>query len=188
MNNTISKSAFARLQQFSAPYVSKLAKQGRLVLDENGQVLVAESIARIKQTADPAAQHVAERHALNKGYQPAAPIEYKPTEHKNTGITADDFHLARARRETHEANMAELKEQKIRGELVEALAVKRAITGNAVATRQALERLPDRLSTMLAAETDPAKIHALLTQELDEVCSNIADAAVAAIEANQQEK
>lgn len=183
MNNTISKSAFARLQQFSAPYVSKLAKQGRLVLTENGQVLVAESIARIKQTADPAAQHVAERHALNKGYQPAAAIEYKPAEHKT--ITADDFHIARARRETHEANMAELKEQKIRGELVEALAVKRAITGNAVATRQALERLPDRLSTMLAAETDPAKIHALLTQELDEVCSNIADAAIEAIETQE---
>lgn len=187
MNNTLSKSAFARLQQFSAPYVSKLAKQGRLVLTENGQVLVAESIARIKQTADPAAQHVAERHALNKGQstQTTAPIEYKPAEHKNTGITADDFHIARARRETHEANMAELKEQKIRGELVEALAVKRAITGNAVATRQALERLPDRLSTMLAAETDPAKIHALLTQELDEVCSNIADAAIEAIETQE---
>jgi len=85
-----------------------------------------------------------------------------------------DINVARAKREHHEANLAELKERQVLGELVDASRVRRVVTSWAAMARSALEKIPDKLSDRLAAETDPVACHALMTSEMDLVLTDLA--------------
>jgi hypothetical protein len=42
-------------------------------------------------------------------------------------------------------------------------------------TRDALLAVPDRIAALLAAETDPARVHAVLSNELKQALHGIAD-------------
>lgn len=88
--------------------------------------------------------------------------------------SAYDLQEARAKRETHEANLAELKERQALGELVEASRVRRAVTTWAAMARSAFEKIPDKLSERLAAESDAVACHALITAEIDLVLADLA--------------
>ena len=90
---------------------------------------------------------------------------------------AYDLQAARAKREHHEANIAELKERKALGELVEVVRVKRAVTGWSAMARAAFEKIPDKVSERVAAESDPQQCHALLTAEIDLVLADLASGA-----------
>lgn len=62
--NIVSRAEFARLQGVGRARVSQLAKDGRLVLAENGKdVNVLASIALIESTRDPSKIETVERHA-----------------------------------------------------------------------------------------------------------------------------
>jgi hypothetical protein len=57
---------FARILECSKSYVTQLKADGRLVLtDDSQRVRVAESLERIRATADPAKAGVVARHAAN---------------------------------------------------------------------------------------------------------------------------
>jgi len=90
---------------------------------------------------------------------------------------AYDIQAARAKREHHEANMAELRERQLLGELVEADRVRRAVATLAAMVRSAFERIPDKLADRLAANADPQECHALLTGEIDLVLADLATGA-----------
>lgn len=49
-----------------------------------------------------------------------------------------------------------------------------ALTDNAAAMRAALERLPDRIAPVLAAESDPRRIYQLLDDEIGLVLDELA--------------
>lgn len=87
---------------------------------------------------------------------------------------AYDIQRARAKRETHEAGLAELRERQALGELVEADRVRRTVTTLAAAARSQLERIPDKLAERLAACADAHACHALLTAEIDQVLTDLA--------------
>lgn len=84
---------------------------------------------------------------------------------------------SRRRREFHEANLAAMKERQRAGELVELAQVHLAYTTLAAQLRAALERIPDKLAPRLAAESDAAAIHDLLTAELDQALVDMAASA-----------
>lgn len=86
---------------------------------------------------------------------------------------AYDLAVARAKREHHEANLAEMRERKEAGELVEVAAVTKRVTDHAARVRQALERIPDRIAERLAAETTAAACHAVLQSEIDQVLDEL---------------
>lgn len=86
---------------------------------------------------------------------------------------AYDLQESRAKREHHEANLAELKERQALGELVDASRVRRAVTSWAAMARSAFERIPDKFSERLAAESDPVIIHAMISEEIDAVLSDL---------------
>lgn len=88
-----------------------------------------------------------------------------------------DLQSARAKRETHEANIAALKERQILGELVDVARVRRAVTTLAAMTRAAFEKVPDKLAERLAAEADAQQCHALLSAEIDLVLTDLANGA-----------
>lgn len=85
-----------------------------------------------------------------------------------------DLQEERARREHHEANLAELKQRQLMGELVEAARVRKVVTTWAATARAAFEKIPDKLAERLAAEADAQACHALITAEIDLVLSDLA--------------
>lgn len=99
-----------------------------------------------------------------------------PAEESMQAIIAGAYDLqeSRAKREHHEANLAELKERQALGELVDASRVRRAVTTWAAMARSAFEKIPDKLSERLAAEADAVACHALITAEIDLVLADLA--------------
>ena len=62
-----------------------------------------------------------------------------------------------------------------RGQLLDAREVERATFEVARTIRDGVQNIPHRLSHELAAETDPAKVHARLAEEIDNALTKIAD-------------
>lgn len=106
---------------------------------------------------------------------PVSPVEGAPSL-PDTAIsqTLYDLQLARAKREYHEANIAEMRERQKAGELVEIRGVQLAYTTLAAQLRAAMERIPDKLATRLAAESNADAVHALLLVELDQCLVDMA--------------
>lgn len=79
---------------------------------------------------------------------------------------ADDYNSFRARREAADAELAEMKVQLERGKTIAVDAVRQVVATTFAGTRDALMQIPARLSPVLAAELDPARVHDLLVTEL----------------------
>ena len=79
----------------------------------------------------------------------------------------------RARREKAMAELAELELAEKRGELVSAQAIERALATKILSVRESLDTLADRITPLLAAETDPAKVYALLRTEIRQVLAQL---------------
>ncbi|TCL34817.1 hypothetical protein EV691_101256 [Azotobacter chroococcum] len=156
----LSKSEFAAHKGWSKPYVSKLAKQGRLVMTADGKVDVAATEALLQRTADPSKAGVADRHQrerIERGVTahltPNAPsLDPPPRVDENEGI---DFQKARARREHYLARLAENESRKSDGDLVERAAVENAAFATGRMLRDLLLGLPKQISAELAAISDP---------------------------------
>ncbi|GAB7128763.1 hypothetical protein JCM19000A_32710 [Silvimonas sp. JCM 19000] len=183
MGQLVSKSGFARMNGWVPSYVSQLNKEGRLVLDASGKkVDVEATMALLGKTADPARSGVGDRHArerVERNIMPAAILAAAAEEAADTDggdLPTDgyDFQAARAKKETHLAGIAELEERKQLRQLVELSKVQLALTDNAAAMRAALERLPDRIAPVLAAESDPRRIYQLLDDEIGLVLDELA--------------
>jgi hypothetical protein len=80
---------------------------------------------------------------------------------------------SRARREAALAELAELELSEKRGELVSAAAIERAMATKIMSVRESLDTLADRITPLLAAETDPDKVYKLLRGEIRQVLSQL---------------
>jgi hypothetical protein len=83
------------------------------------------------------------------------------------------YHVAKTLREAAEARIAQLKLAELQGQLVRADDWAAALAKRAAAFREGLLQIPARLSAQLAAESDQARIHALLEDELRQVMSQL---------------
>lgn len=181
MATIASKSEYAAMRGWSPANVTKMLKAGRLVTTPDGKkILVEASDERIRTTADPAKDGVRRRWAEEKAEsavhqhtRPTAPTD--DSDDPDGGKDADyyNFQSARAKRETHLAKLAEYEEQLKAGKLLQADRVTKALTDNAAAMRAALERLPDRLSTVLAAESNPEAVYQLLETEIGQLIDEL---------------
>ena len=113
-----------------------------------------------------------------------ARLPHRPPEQAPTTATAPlsppeaqlyDIQAARAKREHHEANLADLRERKAAGSLLERSKVEKAILDAAARLRSSLEQIPSKLAPQLAAETDQTAVRALLGGALAESLANLAD-------------
>lgn len=173
----LSKSEFAAHKGWSKAYVSKLAKQERLVLTANGKVDVAATEALLQRTADPSKAGVADRHQrerVERGVTahlvPAAPpLDPPPAVDADDAGEAIDFQKARARREHYLARLAENESRKSDGDLVERAAVENAAFATGRLLRDLLLGLPKQISAELAAVSDPWELERQLTAGLRRV-------------------
>jgi phage terminase Nu1 subunit (DNA packaging protein) len=85
------------------------------------------------------------------------------------GAHARSYIAGRARKETALAELRELELRRQKGELVPQASVDKEAFETGRIVRDALLRMPDRLAGLFAAETDPRKIHALMTKEIRQV-------------------
>jgi hypothetical protein len=90
--------------------------------------------------------------------------------------SARGYAQARAARETYEAKLAKAKYEQLMEQLVGADEVKVAAFNRARRTRDLLLALPDRLSAVLAAESDADEIHRILSEEITRCCEELSRA------------
>ena len=86
-----------------------------------------------------------------------------------------ELNESRARREHYQAELAKLQVTQQRGELIPVDEVKKEAFALGRSVREGLANLADRLSHQLAGETDPARIHQVLTEEHRSALVELAD-------------
>ena len=83
---------------------------------------------------------------------------------------------ARRRKETAMAGLRELELRKRKGELVLKESVVKEIFAMFRTARDKMFNIPDRVSGILAAESDQLAIHAILTKEIHQICLELSNA------------
>lgn len=163
---------YAAHLKVSPPYVTKLKKQGRLVMVvEGGKELVDFELSDklIRNTTDPA--------KADNGANAKPGAGSRVVQDVGTGNKLDlTFKQARTHEAAFRAKLTELEFREREGLLVEADKIKRAAVALAAMTRSAFEKIPDKLADRLAAEEDPSACHSLLTAEIDQVLADLAAA------------
>lgn len=161
-------------------YVTELKAANRLVLTPDGRrVLVAESLALIADTSNPAKAGVAARHAAARGQGgAAAPVtERQADAGADSGgdlapVRYDDplsIRRAKAQAEREEAlaRKALREEQLELGQLLKREDVEAAIAAAATTLRTGLQNLPHALAPELAAAATEERCQVLLANGIE---------------------
>jgi phage terminase Nu1 subunit (DNA packaging protein) len=157
----------------SAPYVSKLKKQGRLVTREEGGKTIVDfelSDRLIRNTTDLGrAKNGSNAQPGRAASAPIAPLA-------DVGRVDAIFRQAQAQERAFNAKLAELEYKKAIGELVSAADVRSVHSKRVASLREAILQIPARLAAVLAAESDQAKCHDVLQAELHAVLQQVTEA------------
>ena len=148
MTNAVRQSEFARILGCGRSHITALKKAGRLVMTDDGLVLVEESNASIARSNGAPERSV---------------------------VVQQEFGDARSRREHIEAELKQIELDERRGRLVVAAEVVAVVSDAATTLRAQLESLPDRLAPMLATVTDEQQIRAALADEVEMVLAGMSE-------------
>ena len=159
--NAVSQAEFARRLGVSRATVSEYKKNGWLVFSSPGLVDVKASVVEIEKSKDAS-------RGGKRAKKPAA------------GNGA--FNQAKAKEMQMRADKAELELLEKQGSLVSRDRVELAAFTLARAAQEGLMSIPDRLSSLLAAESDPAVIHKMISDEIRSVSNTLADSAEGMLE------
>lgn len=171
--SVMTQAEYARARGITRGRVSQLKTAGRLVMTTDGKVDVDATDQLLAAVQHPTRggdrtgareRQVSEAIAQALGDDDVAPVDQ---------ANAYDIKLARAKREHHEANLAEMRERKESGELVERKGVEHASVDAGATLRNALEQLPGKVGAQLAAEADPVKCRQLLVKEIDHALADV---------------
>lgn len=110
------------------------------------------------------------RNAADAAPAPTAPAVIVAHE---VGPVAISYEEARRRRETAEANLAEMKQAEMQGTLIRADAVRSAWAAKITGARDALLQIPSRIAPVLAATADLVEVTALLEAELRQALAEL---------------
>lgn len=144
--------------------VQKAVRDGRITLGRRGQINPAAADADWEEHTDmrqPGGGAAASRGAPQTG----AGAAREPAPLKQSAAIPK-FNVSRAAREAYAAMRAKVEYELLSGSVVKADRVQAEAFALARAWRDAMLAVPGRLASLLAAETDPAKIEALLLDEL----------------------
>jgi hypothetical protein len=163
----MTKTEYAKYRGVSKPCITKLAKNGVLVL-RGGKVDVHASDTvlddRPVDDVDPPPAH-----AFSVGPPPRPVAE-------SLGQAGASFGQARTVEMVFRAKLRRLEFETKQGRLIEAEAVRKTIAEAVRTLRDGILGLPDRLATVLAAESDSKKVHVTLKTELSRELEALANA------------
>lgn len=176
--NVVSKAEYSRLKGINKSTITRWAKAGRLVVDAEGNVLIAESEALLAESGDASKVGVVERHAQERGRKVEDLTKLQSAKGSGTRPAGSEAYGKRvtesARREAALADMAEMERDLKVGKYLDREGVERALIDNATAIRQTFERIPYDLRLRLAAESDPEKVRQMLSDEIERACRKVA--------------
>jgi len=110
-----------------------------------------------------------------RGLEPSSPrASVAPPSQPATGIPS--YADRRAIRERYAAMILRLEYEEKSGKLVEKGELKLKLAKLHMAVRDALRTIPDRVAPIVAAESDQAKIHAMLLKEIGQALEGLGDA------------
>lgn len=176
--NLMTPREFAAHLGFRPHYGHQLLKDGRLVLAPDGKnVLVAESIARMQETADPAlgatvARHAAARAAAKEQPQQTAGAVDNADDGADdapllpsAGNAGETYQQARAVKERFLALEAKRSYEVAIGQLRDAREVEAVAATAMTELRLRLENLASTIAPVIAAEPDESRVRAMLQDE-----------------------
>jgi len=179
--NLMTKSQYAEKRGVSKPAITKLVKSGRIIINADGLVdvemsdLILDNFSRPSQgtrvpTEEPTTTAVKPRKVKRTKAEQVA---------FNDMISAiggeGDYNTARARLTLFMARIKEIEWKEKSGEMIPIDVVDRESFECARRTRDAIIAIEDRISDILAAETDRTKIKAILNQEHRQALDELAN-------------
>lgn len=99
-----------------------------------------------------------------------------------------DYLAARAKREGFQAKTAELEYLKAIGELVPSGEAREVAFRRYRTLRDKMLNIPERVSSVIAAERDPARVHKVLTDEIKRVLHELSETARAGVAEGAEER
>lgn len=164
MNNLVSIRKFSIVVGVSHTAILKAIKEGRLTdsvqfSDDGSPVGIDMEKGRQEWALNNPAPV---REEVAKGNKPDSNLPSGPS-----------YAQARAVRENYMARIAKLLFEEKIGKLVDADSIKLKSFETARTIRDFILNIPNRISAELASETDPLKIHAILTKELNDALTEL---------------
>lgn len=169
----------------SKPYISKLVKNGVIVLNSDKKVKLSDAIKSIKNNSDPSRAYKKKENMKSNNMQ----IENKEINDINDGIRIlnldfnsflkeiENLNFSDAKTKSEQMNLIvqKVKIEKDIGNLVSSENVRSNSYEIAKKLKESLLTIPDRLCDILASENDGRIIHNMLTKEIKQTLSDIID-------------
>ena len=154
---------YSRHRKVNRSHITRLAQRGILVM--RGKLVdVAASDAVLD-----------DRPVDVEPQQATPPPQFRPAA-DSLGGTGASFAQARTVEMVFRAKLRKLEFEVRQGKVIEAEVVRKSMADAGRALRDGILGLPDRLATVLAAESDPKKIHVTLKTELSRELEALANA------------
>lgn len=153
--------------------LSKWAGQGRFSSD------AMRKDGRLWVVVDPQEldRQIAEAKAPDRGGRDGGPaIDQALLQQQNRAAAIPSFAQSRAIREAYAARLTRLEYDQRSAKLVDKNELKMRLAKLHMALRDSLRTIPDRVAPIVAAETDQAKIHAMLLKEIGQALENLSNA------------
>jgi len=166
----LNQSELARALGVSRQAIHKLIAAGKLMPDEYGKMTMTEARQAIALCLHPASKCA--KNAKNSGSFEEEPV----LNHSAISELPGDFGQARFLTEIETWQLKRIEREKKQAQLIEVQWVERVAANAFNNTRSALLQLPARLASVLAVETNAAKVHALLHDEICQALAQIANA------------
>ena len=153
--------------------LSKWAGQGRFSSD------ALRKDGRLWVVVDPQEldRQIAAAKAPDRGGRDGGPaIDQALLQQQNRAAAIPSFAQSRAIREAYAARLTRLEYDQRSSKLVDKNELKMRLAKLHMALRDSLRTIPDRVAPIVAAETDQAKIHAMLLKEIGQALESLSNA------------
>ena len=179
--NLMTKAQYSEHRGVSRPAISKLVKNGRIIVNSDGLVDVEMSDLILDNFSRPSqGTRIPQEEPTTSATKPR---KVKRTKGQNKAFTdmmsaitgSHDYNTARGMLTSYMADLKKLELQEKQGEMIHIDIVTRESFECARRTRDAILAIEDRISDILAAESDRTKIKEILNTEhrnaLDELAN-----------------
>jgi len=164
----MTKAEYAKHRGVSKPYISKLAKNGILVMRGGKVDVVATDTVLDDKPVD-------DIDAPPPTQQPVGAAPTRPVG-ESSGQGGASYGQAKTIEMVFRAKLRRLECETKQGKLIEAEVYRKTAANAFRAFRDSMLGIPDRVSTVVAAESDPKKVHLALKTEISRELEAAADA------------
>jgi hypothetical protein len=169
----VSLRAYAKHRGVTLKAVQKAIQSGRIRTTSDGKIDVDQADADWVRNTGPRQATIATSSPVPRRAQ--TPAETPRPEPAAAGPL--DYARARAVRENYLARLAKIEFEERSGKLVSRDEVQVAAFNKFRTFRDGMLNIPDRVAAVLAAESDPARVHEILATEIRKALLEFADGA-----------